>query len=97
METKKTRKENIIAGAVIVLIAAIMVGIILGTAKPSKPTDYEYVTVQNGDTLWKLAEMSDGFDHMDRRDIIADMITESDTLNRGDIVGIPMYGEETAR
>ena len=54
-------------------------------------------TVQDGDTLWEIAEKSNGYGKMDIRDIIYDIKKLSDCtteINSGQTVQIPIYEEE---
>ena len=56
---------------------------------------YEIYAVESGDTLWEIAEMSNGYDNIDTRRIICDMREASDletsSLQVGEIIKIPMY------
>ena len=57
--------------------------------------DYEPYIVREGDTLWSIAKMSNGYNHIDIRDIIADIEIEygkdKSMIRPKDIVFIPEY------
>lgn len=55
---------------------------------------YDEYTVDEGETLWSIAEESNGYGEMDRRDIIADIQAESgcsSDIYAGQTVYIPIY------
>lgn len=59
-----------------------------------KPVSSETYIVQNGDTLWTIAKLSDGYNEIDRRYITDDIAKLSDcnaNLRAGQVVKIPMY------
>lgn len=94
---RQIRWDNIIALAlgVSLLIAAVFVVVSL-TDTPDIVSSQPY-TVQYGDTLWEIAEMSNGYGKMDIRDIIYDIKELSDCtteINYGQIVQIPIYEED---
>lgn len=56
--------------------------------------DTETYVVEDGDTLWDVAKLSNGYNHMDIREIIYDIQQLSDCtsdIQRGDVLLIPIY------
>ena len=61
-----------------------------------KIADTETYIVEDGDTLWDVAKLSNGYNHMDIREIIYDIQQLSDCtteIHRGDVLLIPIYEE----
>ena len=78
------------------LIAMLLIGIIGVTASIknnsyAEPISYDIHIVENGDTLWKIAQYSNGYGHIDTRRIIEDMGCEAN-IHKGDIINVPIYG-----
>lgn len=78
------------------LIAMLLIGIIGITAaiknnSYAEPISYDIHVVENGDTLWKIAEQSNGYGHIDTRKIIEDMNCGAN-IHKGDIINVPIYG-----
>lgn len=76
--------------ALIVTCIATMVAAV----QPPEIVDYDVYYVKSGDTLWKIASMSNGADYMDIRNIIYDIEHKSDCnalIYLGDKIYIPVY------
>lgn len=94
---KKVAKENMITRIAIMLVVTFFVGFILGvfiTSSVPHPVSVKPYVVSSGDSLWSIAEMSDGWEHIDTR-IIVDHIQSfsncSSLIHTGDVIYIPMY------
>ena len=94
---RQVRWDNIIALA---LVVSLLIGILFVVASWNDTPDLvssQPYTVQYGDTLWEIAEKSNGYGKMDIRDIIYDIKELSDCtteINDGQIVQIPIYEED---
>lgn len=58
---------------------------------------YDTYVVTSGDTLWGVAKLSNGYDHMDTREIIYDIEKASNItadIESGDVLQIPIYEED---
>ena len=78
----------------VLLFLTVLLVIALGLIMIETPSYFEAYRVQSGDTLWAIAEKSNGFGTIDRREIIAQMELYSGVtadIQPGDIVYIPMY------
>lgn len=81
---------------IILTIIAILVVFTLAFANNSEIINYETYIVQQGDTLWDIAKMSNGYSHMDIREIIYDIQQASNItadLQSGDVLQIPVYAD----
>lgn len=102
--TQVYRKHSSINEIVIVVVSAIvlfaLMFIILTTVFQQDThsiADTETYMVQDGDTLWGIAKLSNGYNQMDIREIIHDIKELSNCttdIRRGDIILIPIYEEE---
>ena len=55
---------------------------------------YNTYIVSNGDTLWDIATLSNGYGHIEHQRIVYDIREASDItpyINSGDVVQIPIY------
>lgn len=81
----------------VLITIAVLVTILVLILSYDKPIDYEVYTVKSGDTLWAIAEKSNGFGRIDRKEIIAEIEIRSGVtaiIYPGDTVFIPVYEEE---
>ena len=79
---------------IIVLLLAVVVGFANDTPNI---VGYNTYVVSNGDTLWDIAEMSNGYGRMDVREIVYDIRDASNitpNIQLGDVVQIPIYEED---
>lgn len=94
---RQIRWDNIM---LLALVVSLLIGVLFVVASwndtPNIVSSKPY-TVQYGDTLWEIAEQSNGYGNMDIRDIIYDIQRLSDCtteINNGQIVQIPIYEED---
>lgn len=94
---RQLRWDNIILLAVsVALVVLLLVAVISFSDTPNIVGSQPY-TVQYGDTLWSIAKLSNGYNHLDTRDIVHDIKELSDCtsdINYGQIVQIPIYEED---
>lgn len=79
--------------ALLIVVMALLLAIGAAGATPEIVGYDEYI-VSSGETLWSIAEESNGYGEMDRRDIIADIKAESccdSDIYAGQTVYIPIY------
>ena len=89
-EKDKNEMKNL---ALIALAALLLLTIIILASRPAQPVKYEPYTVCFGDTLWNIAQLSDGHGRYSTDKIVRDIITGSNSVLRpGDLVFVPMYG-----
>lgn len=80
-----------------ILVAAMILGglaLMVNALDTPEPVSYETYVVEQGDTLWGIAQQSDMWNKMDARNIIDDMQEKSNCsalIYPGQIVYIPMY------
>lgn len=84
-------KTVIISIVIVVLVCVFFIACI-----PSMPdpVDYERYVVKSGDTLWGIAQQSDGWNKYDGHSIIDDICERSNCtamIHPGQVVYIPMY------
>lgn len=85
---------RLIETLVIALMIALLVFAIDTAYSTPDAVDYDTYIVCDGDTLWEIAKLSNGYGHIDIRDIIDDIEDASDCtayIKDGDIIQIPMY------
>lgn len=77
--------------AVVLLSAVFLVGVVIfsNNTDPT-PIGYTAYRVHSGDTLWSIAEMSNGYGYIDIR-IIIDQMDADPQIYPNDIVMIPQY------
>ena len=88
-------KKKFARFVIIVLAMALFVGFIVNDKH--KIVGYESYFVTDGDTLWDIAKQSNGYDHIDIRDIIYDIQQASNIssdIQWGDEIQIPIYEED---
>lgn len=79
------------------LVAVMVVGLFAVCVNAMKKPDivgYDTYVVRSGDTLWAIAQESNGWNKMDAYEIIGDMEEASNCtalIHPGDIVYIPIY------
>ena len=93
---RQLRWDNIILLAM--SIATIVMLVIAIASYNDVPTivDSRPYQVQSGDTLWDIAQMSNGYGDMDIRNIVYDIQQLSNCtaiINSGDIIYIPTYAD----
>ena len=92
-------KERKISAYVIILTVTFLLGMIFGVYLNSRiphPVDVERYVVESGDTVWGIATLSDGWNNIDPRFIVDDIMRLSDcsaTFHPGQVVFIPMYNK----
>lgn len=83
--------------AVVVMTIALVFIVAYATNDTQNIVGYNTYVVSNGDTLWDIAEMSNGYDDMDVRKIVFD-IRQASNINAdiqcGDVIQIPIYEED---
>ncbi len=85
--------KNFIIAAIVILAFVLFVANVF--AMP-EPVDYERYVVKSGDTLWEIAQQSDGWNKYDGHSIIDDICERSNctaTIYPGQVVYIPMYSK----
>lgn len=84
--------------AVFVLVTLILALMLNVAYDKHEIVSYDTYVVSDGDTLWGIAEMSNGYNDMDINEIIYDIKKASNlevsSLNIGDVVQIPIYEED---
>ena len=84
---------------IIVVIVVVALAFVVAYATNDTPNIISYDTyiVHSGDTLWEIAQTSNGYGRMDIRVIIHDIETASDldtsNISCGDVLQIPIYEE----
>ena len=81
----------IIISTIIILVCVILMA---NSFSMPEPVSYESYVVKSGDTLWEIAQQSDGWNKYDGHDIIDDICERSNctaTIYPGQVVYIPMY------
>lgn len=79
------------------LVAIMIVGLLTVCVNAMQKPDivgYDTYTVRSGDTLWAIAQESNGWNRMDAYEIINDIEEASDCsslIHPGDVVYIPIY------
>lgn len=94
---RQVRWDNIITLALVVSLLIAIVSVVASWNDTPDLVSSQPYTVQYGDTLWEIAEKSNGYGKMDIRDIIYDIKELSDCtteINYGQIVQIPIYEED---
>jgi hypothetical protein len=82
--------------AVVLMTIAFMFVVAIANDTPNI-VGYNTYVVSNGDTLWDIAEMSNGYGRMDVREIVYDIRDASNitpNIQLGDVVQIPIYEED---
>ena len=98
--TRHIKWDNVIALAVVVsLITALLLSVWLffSIDHTLDIMSTEHYTVQYGDTLWGIAKQSNGYNRIDTRIIVDDIMELSDcttTIHYGQTVQIPIYEED---
>ena len=75
---------------IVVVISLCVVAVICSRTPEPQPVDYTSYRVRRGDTLWSIAEMSNGYGYIDTRIIIHQMDADPE-IYPNDIVMIPQY------
>lgn len=91
VSNKKYFAKVLIGVIVITTLFAILAGI---SVVNCTPVDFEEYIVEEGDTLWDIAKLSNGWNQMDASYIIDAIKEESDctsTIYPGQVVYIPVY------
>ena len=81
----------IIIATIIILVCVILVA---NSFSMPEPAYYESYVVKSGDSLWEIAQQSDGWNKYDGQMIIEDMRERSNctaTIYPGQVVYVPMY------
>ena len=81
----------IIIATIIILVCVILMA---NSFSMPEPVSYESYVVKAGDSLWVIAQQSDGWNKYDGHDIIDDICERSNctaTIYPGQVVYIPMY------
>lgn len=78
-----------ISAVVVVILLCVSIVINFRTPEP-QPVEYTAYRVHKGDTLWSIAEMSNGYGYIDIRIIINQMDADPE-IYPNDIVMIPQY------
>lgn len=88
-------KGGLIVAAVALVLLVILLGlVILQAVEPLPVVTYNEYTVRPGDTLWEIARESNGYGHMDSREILDDIRERSgcdQNIQPGQILYIPVY------
>ena len=91
---KKSFLSNLMTCLVITLCIVLFCTVVSDIYSKPEITGYKEYRVKSGDTLWIIAAESNGYDSMDTRKIIDDIIEESDCsgyIYPGQVVYIPIY------
>ena len=75
---------------IVVVISLCVVAVICSRTPEPQPIGYTSYRVRSGDTLWSIAEMSNGYGYIDIRVIIHQMDADPE-IHPNDIVMIPQY------
>ena len=94
MRVVNKKRFGIFVAVVVLLTIALLFVVANATDKPDVVC-YDTYVVSNGDTLWDIADTSNGYDYVDTREIVYTIRTASglDTADVyvGDIVLVPVY------
>lgn len=93
MNKRQTLQATLLILAAFAVLAGAFAAILCVADTPDIVGYDEYIVAQ-GETLWSIAEESNGYGQMDRRDIIADIQAESgcgSDIRAGQTVYIPIY------
>lgn len=93
---RQIRWDNIMLLALSVIFCiTLLVAVMSWNGTPKVVGSQPYI-VQDGDTLWNIAKMSNGNNNIDIRDIIEDIKKLSNCTSDivvGDVIQIPIYEE----
>ena len=92
---KKNDCVKYVAISVIIIIALCAVGFIANDTP--NIVGYNTYVVSNGDTLWDIAKLSNGYGDVEHQQIVYDIREASDItpyIHQGDVVQIPIYEED---
>ena len=94
MRVANKKRFSIFVAVVVLMTIALLFVVANATDKP-EVVGYNTYVVSNGDTLWDIAKTSNGYDHVDTREIVYTIRTASglDTADVyvGDVVQVPVY------
>lgn len=88
--------KKIVAFITVVVVLLVCAVSFVANGTP-KIVGYDTYVVAQGDTLWDIAKLSNGYDDMDTRDVIYDIKQASNItsdIQLGDVVQIPIYEED---
>lgn len=97
IKVEETKNNKSVIMLVAILLVTLSLGIFIGVSfANSVPnfTSFSKYTVHRGDTVWEIAELSDGWDKIDARFIVDDIMKLSncsENIHPGQTVYIPMY------
>lgn len=90
----RPKAAHLIAALALVLLVILLGLVVLKAVEPLPVVTYNEYTVEPGDTLWEIARESNGYGHMDSRQILEDIRERSgcdQTIQPGQTLYIPVY------
>ena len=89
---------NIMKKIAVFLIIVLLLAVVVGFANDTPNiVGYNTYVVSNGDTLWDIAELSNGYGKIEHQRIVYDICEASNTtpyIHQGDVIQIPIYEED---